>query len=162
MRKTLCGVLVLGLVTQVLGQQEEFIGIWENTRVEGGSAVTVRVEFEPDGRYELTIRSTTSREAFLQAGEEAGGEGGEDPGSDLTYQIYTQIFPDTLALSVDASGTWEIDGDSSSWMPRPARPGSTAWSPRPSSTASAGSWPGPWPQPWGSPRRTTRPSSSRS
>lgn len=112
MPKTLCGVLLLGLATLALGQQEEFIGVWESIRVEGGSAVTVRVEYEPDGQFELTIRSTTSREAFLQAGEDEGGEAGQDPGADLSFQILAGLFPDSLALAVDARGTWEVAGDS--------------------------------------------------
>lgn len=110
MRNTLYLFLMAGMALPAFAQREKLIGTWEHTGPfeEGGPPATSRVQFKDNGEFALNFTSSLAAEEFLGGSE---GEGGEpaDEGADLSAQIFAELFPDTLSISMTATGTWEAD-----------------------------------------------------
>lgn len=114
MSKTLCFVLAVGVAAPALAQKEMLIGTWEHFETDEDSVqLVMRVEFKADGQFALNFRSAFSAEEFMGEGEGEGeGEEPADVGAELSAQILAALLPDTLAISVTATGTWEADDKS--------------------------------------------------
>ena len=108
MRNTLYLFLMAGMALPAFAQREKLIGTWEHTGLleDGGPPATSRVQLKDNGEFALSFTSSLAPEEFLGAGE--GGEPA-DEGADPSAQIFAELLPDTLAISVTATGTWAAD-----------------------------------------------------
>lgn len=109
-------LLLLTLTLPAFGQREKLVGTWERRdTTDQNMPLTTRVEFRDNGEFALNSTSTLAAAEFLRGGEgEGNGEGQEpkDEGAELSAQLFAELFPDTLSISVTATGTWEADDQS--------------------------------------------------
>ncbi|MBI2504939.1 MAG: hypothetical protein HYW07_17110 [Candidatus Latescibacteria bacterium] len=105
--------LIAGMALPAFAQREKLIGTWEHIGAsdEEGPQLTTHVEFRDNGEFTLSFASTLSAEEFLGGGESEGEEP-KDEGAELSAQVFAELFPDTLSISITATGTWEADDQS--------------------------------------------------
>lgn len=113
MRGILYLFLMAGMALPAFAQREKLIGTWISTGPfdEEGPPLTIRVEFRDNGEFTLNATSTLTAEELLGGQGEGENEGEEpaDEGAELSAQIFAELLPDTLSISMTATGTWEAD-----------------------------------------------------